>query len=66
MWGVSGLHTDKADTQRLWLLLRARRERPRSRRAAEERDELAALHSITSSARSSREVDRRLQVGGIL
>jgi hypothetical protein len=35
MWGVSRLHTDKADTQRLWLLLRARRERPR-RRAAHE------------------------------
>jgi hypothetical protein len=32
-------------------LLRARRDRPR-RRAAEERDELAALHSITSSARA--------------
>src|SRR5262249_2662438 len=31
-------------------LLRARRERPR-RRAADERDELATLHSITSSAR---------------
>ena len=38
-------------------LLRARRERPR-RRAAEQRDELAALHSITSSARAS-------SVGGI-
>src|SRR5262249_2528819 len=35
------------------LLLRARRERPRGRRAAEQRDELAALHSITSSARAS-------------
>src|SRR5262245_38229866 len=34
-------------------LLRARRERPR-RRAAEQRDERAALHSITSSARASR------------
>src|SRR6516164_4727595 len=34
-------------------LLRARRERPRRRRAAEERDELAAFHSITSSARAS-------------
>src|SRR5262249_8177814 len=33
-------------------LLRARRERPRSRRAAEQRDEPAPLHSITSSARS--------------
>src|SRR5262249_41480539 len=32
--------------------LRARRERPRSR-AAEQRDELAAPHSITSSARAS-------------
>src|SRR5262249_40946116 len=33
-------------------LLRARRERPR-RHAAEQRHELAALHSITSSARAS-------------
>ena len=33
-------------------LLRARRERP-SRRAADERDELAPVHSITSSARAS-------------
>src|SRR5262249_6872793 len=32
----------------------ARRERPR-RRAAEQRDELSALHSITSSARASRD-----------
>src|SRR5262245_57616705 len=34
-------------------LLRGRRERPRRRRAAEQRDELAAFHSITSSARAS-------------
>jgi transposase len=35
--------------------LRARHNRPRSRRAAEQRDELAAVgHSITSSARASR------------
>jgi len=34
------------------LLLRARRERP-SRCAAEQRDELAASHSMTSSARAS-------------
>src|SRR5262244_2730557 len=34
-------------------LLRARRERPRRSRTAEQRDELAALHSITSSARVS-------------
>src|SRR5215471_9602506 len=51
MWGVSRLHTDKADTQHLWLLLRPCRERQR-RRAAEQRDELAPLHSITSSARN--------------
>jgi hypothetical protein len=35
-------------------LLCARRERPGGRCAAEQRDELAALHSITSSARASR------------
>jgi hypothetical protein len=46
-------------------LLRTRRERPCGR-AAEKRDEGAAFHSITSSARSSREVDRQVQVGGIL
>src|SRR5262249_53402037 len=34
-------------------LLRPRRERPR-RRAADERDDRAALHSITSSARASK------------
>src|SRR6266404_2248532 len=33
-------------------LLRARRERPRGRCAAESQDELAPLHSITSSARA--------------
>src|SRR5262249_16167964 len=34
-------------------LLRARRERPRDRSAAEQRDEIAARHSITSSAMAS-------------
>src|SRR5262249_61097489 len=34
-------------------LLRARCERPRHRRAAEQRDERAPFHSITSSARAS-------------
>src|SRR5262245_49280468 len=34
-------------------LLRARSERPRRRRTAEQRDELAAPHSITSSAATS-------------
>jgi hypothetical protein len=38
--------------------LRARRERPVNRRAAEQRDELAPFHSITSSARPS-------SIGGI-
>src|SRR5262249_57371826 len=37
-------------------LLRASRQRPRRRRAAEQREELAPLHSITSSARASRAV----------
>jgi len=35
-------------------LLRACRERPRHRRAAEQRDERPPLHSITSSARPDR------------
>jgi hypothetical protein len=34
-------------------LLRARQQRPRKRRAAEQRDERASSHSITSSARAS-------------
>jgi hypothetical protein len=36
-------------------LLRARRQRPRGRRAAHERNELAPIHSITSSAVTSRD-----------
>src|SRR5215831_17350737 len=45
------------DGRQLACLLRARRERRGSRRrAAEQRYELAALHSITSSARASRAV----------
>ena len=40
---------DLSDARGLAGLLRARRERPR-RRAAEQRDELASPHSITSSA----------------
>jgi hypothetical protein len=35
-------------------LLRAHPERPRRRRAAEQRDERAALHSITSLAMASK------------
>jgi hypothetical protein len=41
---------EKPDDRQLCRLLRPRRERPRSRRAAEKGDEVAALHSITSSA----------------
>src|SRR5262249_45872863 len=41
---------DQCATGRHLRLLRGRRERPRERRAAEQRYELAALHSITSSA----------------
>jgi len=40
MWGLSGLHTDKADAYHL-VLLRTSRKRPRSRRTAEQRDEFA-------------------------
>src|SRR5262249_7620990 len=43
---------DDADARDFRALLRARRERPRSR-TAEQRDEIAAPHSITSSARAS-------------
>src|SRR5262245_30216976 len=49
---VRGGAHEHADTSHLVGLLRARRQRPR-RRAAEQRDELAPLHSITSSARAS-------------
>src|SRR5262249_50547061 len=51
---VRGSRPDVPDTRRLARLLRARRERPSRCRAAEQRDELAALHSITSSAATSK------------
>jgi hypothetical protein len=41
-----------ADTPDALALLHARRERPRRRHAGEERDELAPVDSITSSARA--------------
>src|SRR5262249_2046223 len=43
---------EKADAPHPLGLLRARRERPCRRRAAEQRDEVAARHSITCSARA--------------
>jgi hypothetical protein len=43
---------EHADTPHPLRLLRTRGEGPRNRRAAKERDELAADHSITSSARN--------------
>jgi hypothetical protein len=46
----SGAKSQVADARDLRRLLRPRDEWPRSRRAAEQGDELAALHSITSSA----------------
>src|SRR6516225_3055491 len=49
-----GRCTVKKSDHRHRLLLRPRRERPRTRRAAEQPDERAALHSITSSARCCR------------
>src|SRR5262245_6602831 len=62
--GTAGAATarEHADPPYAPWLLRARHERPRDGRAAEQRDEVAALHlrghSITSSARAS-------SVGGI-
>src|SRR5262249_32931919 len=54
---VRGEIHEHADAPDALALLRARRERPRGRRAAEQRYELAALdpraHSMTSSARAS-------------
>src|SRR5262249_35342304 len=54
LWGVAGRPggEDPDHWHRLGLP-RPCRERPRHRRAAEQRDERAALHSITSSARAS-------------
>src|SRR5215472_8944500 len=49
---ISKRRTAEEPDHRWRSLLPARRERPRDRRAANERDELAPLHSITSSARS--------------
>jgi hypothetical protein len=61
---IVGIAHQHADTPYAFTLLRARREGPRRRRAADERDELAALqrrdHSITSSAQA-RNIDRTLQ-----
>ena len=45
-----GSLTQESDACKLRRLLRPCRERPRRRRAAEQRDELAPPHSITSSA----------------
>src|SRR5262249_50048500 len=50
---VLGRRHQHADSPHAAAPLRARRERPRRRRAAEQRDELAAFHSITLSARST-------------
>src|SRR5262249_28515993 len=50
--GIGRPNVDEAD-DRHRRLLRARRERPGGRRTAEQCDELAPLHSITSSARNS-------------
>src|SRR5262249_20118686 len=53
--GVKGLRRSTAEkpNYRRRRLLRACSERPRGHRAREQRDELAAPHSITSSARAS-------------
>src|SRR5215831_6348624 len=51
---IQALQIELENPSHALALLRPRRERPRDRRAAEERDERAALHhSITSSASAS-------------
>src|SRR5262249_42592155 len=50
---VRGCRQQHANASHPLGLLRPRPERPRGSRAAEQSDELAALHSITSSARAS-------------
>src|SRR5262249_45954203 len=50
-----GRATAEVADDRLISLLRVRRERPCNSRAAEKRDELAAFHSITSSASRRKE-----------
>src|SRR5262249_30811718 len=50
---VRGCGHEHADAPHPLGLLRAARERPRGYRAADERDEVAAPHSITSSAPQS-------------
>src|SRR5262249_49239065 len=50
---VCGESIEHADAPHSLGLLRARRERPRGRGAAEQRDDLAPPHSITSSATDS-------------
>src|SRR5262245_43212388 len=47
--GLGRPRVEPPDHRHRWLL-RASRQRPRRRRAAEQRDELAPLHSMTSSA----------------
>src|SRR5262249_2338484 len=48
-----GERRQQADERLTCRLLRASRERPRDRPATEQRDEIASIHSITSSARAS-------------
>ena len=55
---IQALQIELENPSHALALLRPRRERPRNRRTAEQREELAPLHSITSSARAS-------NVGGI-
>ena len=53
VWVIAGRPAGEKPDHRHRRLLRARRERPHRRRAAEQRDEVAAVHSITSSAMAS-------------
>src|SRR5215471_11196068 len=50
---VRGCGQEHANASHAFALLRARRERPRDSSAAEQRDELAPLHSISCSERAN-------------
>jgi hypothetical protein len=53
-WAAGIEAVEHTDAPHPLALLRARRERPHRSRAAKQRDELAAFHSITSSAIASK------------
>src|SRR5262247_1168854 len=56
-------HAKETDSRQLARLLRVRRERPRGRRAADERDELASFHCRSTSRACERRIAHLGTVG---